>query len=137
MPTRKNSLHSESDGNWPKIISHHISNFLDFIFHPKIGLEQINKTCSEKIDSIIIQEAEKGNTFMAGRFYVTCQDRKLFSYNYKIYFQTPMGEYLEVVGDSEPRSLDNLLYDDAENLRVSGEIVYEIDPPEGVTSHGN
>ena len=106
-----------------------IIGFLSGLFRFERGLDDFAKQSSARIDEIILEEAQKGNSFGAGRFFIRLEGENAFRTAVEMYFTSPTGELLNVNAKSDPISLTALRQTDRDELMQKKEIAYNVDSP--------
>lgn len=113
-----------------------INEFFDFILDkikllfPHRSLEQLSDMCSEKIDSLILQEEQNKNyRYIGGQLLFIYMDNQQFRITVELYFKNQKDEWIEVKSASQPRSMEYLMKDSIMELKEKGQVAFEIEAP--------
>ena len=107
-----------------------IDTFLNVIIKPNMELDELAKIYSEKLDSNIRDEQNKGLRYVGGTFKISYANERYFNLSYELYFQDKNDEWIKKDAKSKPQKTDYLTDKSLAELRTKKEIAYEIDEPE-------
>ncbi|MBO6177918.1 MAG: hypothetical protein J6O04_01925 [Selenomonadaceae bacterium] len=121
-------------------LSEIIQGVIDFIgglFNKTVNpvtLDEFVGKFSAKSDEIVLEEIQKGNKFLGGRFFVTLQDERHFQCSFEMFFETKDKEYIKLEGEKKNIQLRYIVENDILDLKQQKSIAFEIEEPKNLNN---
>ncbi len=110
-------------------INNAVESFLSVIINPDMGIEELAKLYSSKLDEIILKEMSTNLSYVGGTFNIAYLSEKSFELSFELFFQDADKEWVKKESKSKPQPMNYLTEEASKELLNEKTISFEVEPP--------